>query len=470
MSEFKADFGLVGLGVMGRNLLLNACDGGFAVAGLDTDAAKVAALEREAPAGRAMGSTDTFAFVKLVKKPRTILLLVPAGDATDRAIADLLPHLEAGDLLVDAGNAHFSDTERRMAWLNNQGLHFMGTGVSGGARGARFGPSIMPGGNREDYERVRPLFEKIAARTENGPCAAWLGHGAAGHYVKMVHNGIEYGLMQLIAEIYDLLKGAAGLDNHELHLLFRSWNEGRLHSFLMEITAHILQFPDTEGPGLLLDKIQDKAQQKGTGKWTSQHALDLGIPIPTIDAAVAMRGLSALKQQRLAASAKYEKPVPHLSGMDVERLSGQAEAALYFAFLGTYAQGLHLLREASREKGFDLDLATIAGSWRGGCIIRAQLLEDILSAYAAEPGLQHLFLSERIAGQLAGAVPATRELLQAAVRSGIPAMALSATLAYFDAWTSGRLPLNLVQAQRDCFGEHSYERVDREGVFRTNWH
>jgi 6-phosphogluconate dehydrogenase len=299
---------------------------------------------------------------------------------------------------------------------------------------------------------------------------AWLGHGAAGHYVKMVHNGIEYGLMQLIAETYDLLKGAAGLDNPALHRLFNKWNEGRLHSFLIEITARILQYPDPEGPGLLLDKILDKAQQKGTGKWTSQHALDLGIPIPTIDAAVAMRGLSALKQERLAASSQYGKPAFSLSGPEVEHLCEQAEAALYFAFLATYAQGLHLLGEASREKGFELDLATIAGIWRGGCIIRAELLEDILSAHAAEPGLQHLFLSEGIAGQVAGAVPAMRELLQMAVRSGIPAMALSTTLAYFDAWTAGRLPLNLVQAQRDYFGEHSYERVDRVGVFRTNWH
>ena len=341
-------------------------------------------------------------------------------------------------------------------------------GVSGGSKGARFGPSIMPGGAKEAYEPVRPVLEAVAAKVTGEPCVAFLGNGSCGHYVKMVHNGIEYGMMQLIAEAYDILKNVGGLTNEELHETFSRWNEGRLRSFLIEITAQIFTQKDGPGDGQLVDKILDKAKQKGTGKWTSQNAMDMGIPVPTIDAAVTMRGLSALRQDRLELEGIFSKKKKSKK-VNKGKVVAQVEAALYFAFLMSYAQGLHLLAEASEEKGYDLDLETIARIWRGGCIIRADLLELIRQAYSQQPGLKNLLLSVVIREQISDTAPAMRKVLRRCIRAGVPVMAMASTLGYFDALRSGRLPLNLVQAQRDLFGSHTYERVDKEGVFHTEW-
>ena len=462
------DFGMIGLGVMGRNFLLNVADHGFSVAGLDTDPAKAAALESEAAGKPAKGTTSTPDFVALLKKPRLIMLLVPAGKPVDSVIETLLPYVEPGDLLIDGGNSFFEDTERRFAYLKEKNIHFMGMGVSGGSKGARFGPSIMPGGAKEAYEPVRPVLEAVAAKVTGEPCVAFLGNGSCGHYVKMVHNGIEYGMMQLIAEAYDILKNVGGLTNEELHETFSRWNEGRLRSFLIEITAQIFTQKDGPGDGQLVDKILDKAKQKGTGKWTSQNAMDMGIPVPTIDAAVRMRGLPALRQERLELEGFFKKKKKSKK-VNKGKVVAQVEAALYFAFLMSYAQGLHLLAEASEEKGYDLDLETIARIWRGGCIIRADLLELIRQAYSQQPGLKNLLLSVVIREQISDTAPAMRKVLRRCIRAGVPVMAMASTLGYFDALRSGRLPLNLVQAQRDLFGSHTYERVDKEGVFHTEW-
>lgn len=462
------DFGMVGLGVMGRNFLLNAADHGFSVAGLDTDASKAAALESEAGGKPAKGTTLAAEFVGMLKKPRRIMLLVPAGKPVDSVIESLLPLLEPGDLILDGGNSFFEDTDRRLAFLKEKNIGYLGVGVSGGARGARFGPSIMPGGSQEAYEPVRPLLEAVAAKVNGEPCVAFLGSGSAGHYVKMVHNGIEYGIMQLIAEAYDILKNLGGLSNEELHDTFSLWNKGRLRSFLIEITAHIFTVKDDQGAGLLVDKVLDKAKQKGTGKWTSQNAMDFGIPVPTIDVAVTMRGLSALKQERQAIE-RFFSGNKKIRKIKKAKLVERVEAALYFSFLVTYAQGMHLLAEASEEKGYGLNLETIARIWRGGCIIRADMLELIRQTYTSQPELKNLLLSKALHEGIADAESAMRWVLRRSIRSGVPAMALASTLTYFDALRRGRLPLNLVQAQRDLFGSHTFERTDRKGIFHVEW-
>ncbi len=461
------DFGMIGLGVMGRNFLLNIADHGFSVAGLDTDAAKATALETEAAGKAAKGTTSTQEFVALLKRPRHIMLLVPAGEPVDSVIESLLPFVEQGDLIIDGGNSFFEDTERRYVYLKEKGIHFMGMGVSGGSKGARFGPSIMPGGAREAYEPVRPILEAVSAKVNGEPCVAFLGSGSSGHYVKMVHNGIEYGMMQLIAEAYDLLKNVGGMSNEELHQTFDAWNKGRLRSYLIEITAQVFAQKDDLGTGFLVDKILDKAKQKGTGKWTSQNAMDMGIPVPTIDAAVTMRSLSALKNERLEMEAIFYQKKGKKTKKD--KLVIRLEAALYFAFTVTYSQGLHLLAEASEEKKYGLELETIARIWRGGCIIRADLLELIRQAYSQQPGLKNLLLSPVFRDEIAKSQKDIRWVLRSAIKAGLPVMAMASTLTYFDALRSGRLPLNLVQAQRDLFGSHTYERVDKEGVFHTEW-
>lgn len=467
MSQSIYDFGMVGLGVMGRNFLLNVADHGFAGIGLDTDAQKAEALESEAEKRTLKGTTDKVTFVTLLKRPRVIMLLVPAGKVVDIVIEDLLPHLEEGDLIIDGGNSHFLDTDRRLAYLEEKGIKFLGVGVSGGAKGARFGPSIMPGGNKTSYELVRPIFEAVSAKVGDDPCVAYMGKKSAGNYVKMVHNGIEYGLMQLIAEAYDLLKRIGGLNNEELYQVFSEWNKSNLRSFLIEITAAIFAQKDDQGQGWLVDKILDKAKQKGTGKWTSQNAMDIGIPIPTIDAAVTMRGLSALKQERVA----VEKALGtnHSKPASKEETIALVKDALYFAFIITYAQGMSLLADASDEHDYDLNLAEIAKIWRGGCIIRADLLEQIRKAFAAAPKLKSLLLSNIFKQDLLTTHQSTRSIIKQAIDHGVPTLALASTLHYFDAYRSGRLPLNVVQAQRDYFGSHTYERVDQEGVFHTEW-
>ncbi|MGX1929214.1 NADP-dependent phosphogluconate dehydrogenase [Flagellimonas sp. 2504JD4-2] len=462
------DFGLVGLGVMGRNFILNVADNGFTAFGNDLDKEKVDALIEEGDdVNRVNATTDVGSFVNSLSTPRKIMLLVPAGKIVDAVIEGLLPHLDEGDIIIDGGNSFFTDTDRREAYLKEKGINFFGAGVSGGAKGARKGPSIMPGGSKDAYQHVKPIFEAVSAKYKGEPCVAYLGPKSAGNYVKMVHNGIEYGLMQLTSEIYDLLKKAGGLTNEELHETYAAWNAGRLQSFLVEITSEIFAEKDDLGDGHLVDKILDKAKQKGTGKWTSQNAMDLGIPVPTIDIAVSMREISALKAERVQADELYNRPKPQSVVKD--SLVSKAEQALYFSFIITYAQGMHQLADASKEYGYELQLGEIAKIWRAGCIIRAALLADITEAFNDDNALQNLLLSPSFVEKVKETVDSARELVAYGATNGIPLPGLSNALTYFDAYTSGRLPLNLIQAQRDYFGSHTYERLDREGIFHTEW-
>ena len=468
MKSNNYDFGLVGLGVMGRNFILNVADNGFTASGYDLDVEKVDALKKEGgDVEKVDATTDLNTFVQSLARPRKIMLLVPAGKIVDAVIESLLPYLDTDDLIIDGGNSFFTDTDRREAYLQEKGIHFFGAGVSGGAKGARLGPSIMPGGNREAYKEVQPIFEAVSAKYKGEPCVAYLGPKSAGNYVKMVHNGIEYGLMQLTSEIYDLLKKAGNLDNDELHQTFAAWNKGRLQSFLVEITSEIFEQKDDKGDGRLVDKILDKAKQKGTGKWTSQNAMDLGIPIPSIDIAVSMREISALKDERVQADALYDRPTPE--AIDKIELVKMAEEAMYFSFIVTYAQGLHQLADASREYGYELDIAIIAKIWRAGCIIRAGLLADITEAFQKDKDVPNLLLSPSFIEKVKSTVGSARSLVSYSAKNGIPLPGLSNSLTYFDAYTSSRLPLNLIQAQRDYFGSHTYERLDQEGIFHTEW-
>ncbi len=462
------DFGLVGLGVMGRNFILNVADNGYSAYGHDLDAEKVDALKSEGgDMAKVDASTDLKTFAQALVRPRKIMLLVPAGKIVDSVIESLLPFLDKDDLIIDGGNSFFTDTDRREAYLKEKGIHFFGAGVSGGAKGARKGPSIMPGGSRSAYKEVKPIFEAVAAKFNGEPCVAYLGPKSAGNYVKMVHNGIEYGLMQLISEAYDLLKKAGGKSNEELHQIFETWNKGRLQSFLIEITAEIFEMHDDHGNGMLIDQILDKAKQKGTGKWTSQNAMDLGIPIPTVDIAVSMREISALKTERLQADTLYDRP--EIALLESVELVKMAEEALYFSYMITYAQGFHQLVAASAEYGYELDQGTIAKIWRAGCIIRAALLEDIAKAYSGDDQPANLLLAPAFVSKIRATVSSAREIVGYAAKNGIPMPGLSNSLSYFDAYTSGRLPLNLIQAQRDHFGSHTYERLDRDGIFHTEW-
>ena len=468
MQNTTYDFGLVGLGVMGRNFILNVADHDYTAFGYDLDPEKVSALIKEGgDKARVNASGDISSFVASLSLPRKIMLLVPAGKIVDAVIESLLPYLSPDDIIIDGGNSFFTDTDRREAYLQSKGIHFFGAGVSGGAEGARKGPSIMPGGSRAAYKEVQPIFEAVAAKFNNEPCVAYMGPKSAGNYVKMVHNGIEYGLMQLTSEFYDLLQKGGQLNNNELHKVYAEWNKGDLQSFLVEISAEIFEKKDNLGQGQLVDKILDKAKQKGTGKWTSQNAMDIGIPIPTIDIAVSMREISALKQERVLASKKYERGTIDLEKKQI--LIEKAEKAMFFAFIITYAQGMHQLREASREYGYELRLASIAKIWRAGCIIRASLLEDIAKAFEEDKDLANLLLAPSFVEKIQDSVGAARELVVYAAENGIPLPGLFNSLSYFDAYTSERLPLNLIQAQRDYFGSHTYERTDREGIFHTDW-
>ncbi|NNL02848.1 MAG: NADP-dependent phosphogluconate dehydrogenase [Eudoraea sp.] len=468
MQNNAYDFGLVGLGVMGRNFILNVADNNYKAFGYDLDPEKVSALIDEGgDVGRVNASGDISTFVNALSLPRKIMLLVPAGKIVDNVIESLLPYLSANDIIIDGGNSFFTDTDRREAYLKSKGINFFGAGVSGGAEGARNGPSIMPGGSRKAYKEVQPIFEAVAAKFNNEPCVAYMGPKSAGNYVKMVHNGIEYGLMQLTAEFYDLLQKSGQLNNAELHKVYSEWNKGRLQSFLVEISAQIFEKEDPFGQGMLVDKILDKAKQKGTGKWTSQNAMDIGIPIPTIDIAVSMREISALKPERVLAAKKYEQGSIDLP--EKQKLITNAEKALYFAFIITYAQGMHQLKAASDEYGYELSLAEIAKIWRAGCIIRAALLEGIANAFEEDKELTNLLLSPAFEEKIKDTVAAARELVAFAANNGIPMPGLFNSLSYFDAYTSARLPLNLIQAQRDYFGSHTYERIDKEGIFHTDW-
>jgi len=462
------DFGLVGLGVMGQNFILNVADNGFSAFGYDLDDEKVEVLKTlGGDVEKVNASSNIKTFVKNLKQPRKIMLLVPAGKIVDGVIESLLPHIDKGDIIIDGGNSFFTDTDRREAQLQERAINFFGAGVSGGAKGARKGPSIMPGGSKSAYEHIKPIFEAVSAKYNGEPCVAYLGPKSAGNYVKMVHNGIEYGLMQLTSEIYDVLKKGGDYNNDELHSTFAKWNSGRLQSFLVEITSEIFEQEDDLTKGRLVDQILDKAKQKGTGKWTSQNAMDLGIPVPSIDVAVSMRELSALKDERVKADALYDRPT--VAHMDKEKLEALTEKALYFSFIITYSQGLHQLADASKEYGYNLDIAVIAKIWRAGCIIRAGLLADITEAFKAEPTLPNLLLSPNFVSKIKETVDAARELVAFGAQNGIPLPGLSNSLTYFDAYTSSKLPLNLIQAQRDYFGSHTYERLDREGIFHTEW-
>ncbi len=522
---------MVGLGTMGRNFLLNVADSGFACVGYDLDAEKRELLLNEGTEWDVTAAESPADLISKLKTPRAIMLLVPAGPIVDSVIAELLPLLAKGDLIIDGGNSHFADTERREAMLAESGIGFLGVGVSGGEEGARLGPSIMPSGNREYYKHVALIFESVAAKVNGEPCVAYMGTGSAGHFVKMVHNGIEYGLMQILAETYDFMLRVLKMDYREMSDTFSEWNNSELNSFLVEITAEVLKKEDAETGKALVEMVLDKAAQKGTGKWTSQAAMDLGVPIPTIDSAVSMRQISAQKETRIKIAEKIGHTPPSEShqqkadgetvhseletgpkaaraereveteasvqqsdqrtntetstgqinagklsqtaevraefNADRERSLEQLKNTLLSSFIITYAQGLSLLQVASVEKKYGLDLAEIAKIWRGGCIIRSALLEQMRAAFAAEPDLPNLILNDDFAQILVRNSADWHTIIGEFSRSRIPSLCLSSALSYFEAFRSSRLPANLIQAQRDFFGAHTYQRTDKEGVFHT---
>jgi len=460
------NIGILGLGVMGRSLALNFERNGYSVAGYDINLRFDKSLFKDKNIA-VFASIEEL--VAVLNKPRCILVMVPAGKPVDEAIVSIKPYLEKDDIIIDGGNSFFRDTDRRIKKLEEEGIRIIGMGVSGGENGALRGPSLMPGGVKSAWEQVRPILESISAKADDGvPCVAWMGKGGAGHYVKMVHNGIEYGDMQLIAEIYDLLHRGAGISNGELAEIFSEWNEYDLKSYLIEITGNILWRLDEETGVSLVDLILDEAAQKGTGRWTTQNSLDVGALVPTIHAAVEMRLLSGLKSERVVASKLLSSEPSRFAG-DKEQLIRFAEKTLYASKITSYAQGFALLKSASKEYGFGFHYADIARIWRAGCIIRASLLDDIVAALEREPELSNLLLNDVFRGVVLNSQSAWREVVKTAIDLGIPMMATSASLAYFDAYRSERLPANLIQAQRDYFGAHTYRRVDKEGVFHTKW-
>ncbi len=527
----NAQFGMIGLGTMGRNFLLNVAEHGFACAGYDLDAEKVALLNVEGADYTVEGLGDLSEFINALELPRKIMLLVPAGKIVDAVIGNLLPHLEQGDIIIDGGNSHFTDTETREKDLNSKGFEFLGVGVSGGEEGARHGASIMPGGKREAYEKVAPILEAASAKVNGEPCVAYMGAGSAGHFVKMVHNGIEYGLMQILAETYDFMFRVLKMNYAEMSDTFAKWNDTELNSFLVEITAEVLRKIDAETDQPLVEMILDKAAQKGTGKWTSQAAMDFGVPIPTIDSAVSMRQISAQKEVRVLVAEKYGSTMPFVNAVlpeggdivaslpatspkavraaaevetvvseqhkenigevsaktvenpsdeqrntdiretnDYEQLIEQLKNTLLSSFIITYAQGMSLLQTASIEKKYDLNLSEIAKIWRGGCIIRSALLEDMRRAFADNPNLPNLMLDDKFAEILNRNREDWRSVNEKLLDSRIPSLCLSSALAYFDAFRSERLPANLIQAQRDFFGAHTFQRIDKEGSFHmADW-
>ena len=464
----KANFGLIGLGVMGHMLALNMERNGFRVAGYDLEPEKVQAF-RTGSIGKNIAACETLSeLAACLETPRRILMMVPAGKPVDAAIAALRPFLSPGDLLIDGGNTYFQDTDRRSQELEAAGIRYIGAGVSGGEQGALWGPAIMPGGQPEAWQLVRPIFEAIAAKVQGAPCVAYMGPRGAGHYVKMVHNGIEYGDMQLIAEAYDILHRGLGLGNDQLGSIFAGWNRGKLESYLIEITAQIFAKLDPETGQAVIDLILDEAQQKGTGKWTSQNALDLGAPIPTIHAAVDGRIISAYKNERRAAAKILSGAQPHFSG-ETQPVIAAVGDALYAAKICSYAQGFALLRLASQEYGYNLDCQAISRIWRGGCIIRARFLNEIAAAFSRDPDLPNLMLDPEFATAMNTHQASLRKIVALAAEHGIPALGFSSALAYYDAYRSERLPANLIQAQRDYFGAHTYRRLDRDGIFHTDW-
>jgi 6-phosphogluconate dehydrogenase len=468
----QSDIGLIGLAVMGQNLVLNMNDRGYAVSVYNRTTSKMEDFIQGPAAGHEgiHGYAELSDFVASLKKPRRIMLMVKAGPVVDRFIETLLPHLERGDIIIDGGNSHFPDTTRRMEELAEKGLLYLGTGVSGGEEGARHGPSLMPGGNPEAWPHVKDILQSIAARTPDGdPCCDWVGEKGAGHYVKMVHNGIEYGDMQLIGEAYHLMREGLGMSYEELHETFAAWNETELDSFLIEITRDIMAYREEDGTPLV-DRILDAAGQKGTGKWTAVNALDLGVPVTLIAEAVFARALSAHKEDRVEASRVLSGPEPRYEG-DKKAFVADIRKALLASKIISYTQGFMQMRESTGEYGWTLQYGSIADMWRGGCIIRSAFLGDIKRAFDRTPDLKSLLLDDFFKGLINDGQDAWRRVVSAAAQMGIPVPAFSTALAFYDAYRSERLPANLIQAQRDYFGAHTYERVDRPRgeFFHTNW-
>jgi 6-phosphogluconate dehydrogenase len=460
------DFGMIGLGVMGSNLLLNMADHNLAVIGFDLDPERCHSLENAAGAGtKVKGVNSLSGLVQALKKPRKIMMLVPAGKPVDDVIESLLFCLEEGDILIDGGNTFYKDTLRRAEYLKDKGIHFMGMGISGGEAGARSGPSMMPGGNKEAYEYLQPVLEPIAAKVDGIACVAFMGDGAAGHYVKMVHNGIEYALMQMISEVYGFLKYGAGYSNEELKQIFEQWNNGTLQSYLISITSSVFKNKDEKTGNFLVDVILDQAGSKGTGKWTSQEALNLPVAIPSIDAAVAARTLSGYKTERTQASEIYRH-----SNNKVQADLQALENALAFCFVVAYAQGLSMLAKASVELQMNIPLASVIRVWKAGCIIRSALLGTFANAFEKDPLLANILLNDEVATFLKTREESLRSFITQAVASKIPVPGIMSALAYFDGYCTRRMATSLIQAQRDFFGAHTYQRIDEPGVFHTEWH
>ena len=468
--RMEADIGLIGLAVMGQNLVLNMNDHGFSVAVFNRTVSKVEDfLKGPAKNTQIQGAHTLQEFFKLLKRPRKVMMMVKAGDAVDDLIEECLPFLEAGDIIIDGGNSFYLDTERRVKELQDKGILFVGAGISGGEEGARHGPSIMPGGNEEAWPLLKPILQSIAARADDGsPCCEWIGNGGAGHYVKMVHNGIEYGDMQLTSEAYHLLKDVVKSSSSDMQKIFTEWNRGELASYLIEITSHILGFMDHDGT-LLLDKILDKAGQKGTGKWTGISALELGVPVTLIGEAVFARCLSSMKAERVKASKCYESPKFNFTG-DKKAFIGFLKEALYLAKIISYAQGFMLMRTAAEEMKWTLNYGSIALIWRAGCIIRSVFLTKIQRAYDQNKELSNLLLDPFFIEEVKRCESGLRQVVATACQAGIPVPTLGTALSFFDGYRSEKLPANLLQAQRDFFGAHTYERVDNPGHFvHTNW-
>lgn len=467
----KADIGLVGLAVMGENLILNMESKGFTVAVYNRTVEKVDKfVNGRGKDKNIIGAKSIEEFVKALKRPRKVMLMVKAGKPVDAFIEQVLPYLEEGDIIIDGGNSHYPDTNRRAKYVESKGLLYIGTGVSGGEEGALLGPSIMPGGSNAAWEPVKPIFQAISAKVEDGsPCCEWVGENGAGHFVKMVHNGIEYGDMQLICEAYYIMKVLLGMNHEEMHEVFKEWNEGELDSYLIEITRDILAFKDEDG-GPLVEKILDTAGQKGTGKWTGIAALDLGIPLTLIGEAVFSRCLSAQKEDRVAASKQLSGPVPEFKG-DKKAFIEDLRKALLASKIVSYAQGYLLMKTAAVEYGWDLNYGGIALMWRGGCIIRSVFLGKIKEAFDSNPKLPNLLLDPYFKEKVENAQAGWRNVIATALSNGIPVPALTTALCYFDGFRTERLPANLLQAQRDYFGAHTYERIDkpRKEFFHTNW-
>lgn len=463
----KYALGIVGLGTMGSNLLQNIADNGYRCSGYDVNdeaVDKLNGLNRD----RIRGFTDIKDFADSLEAPKVVMLLVPAGKIVDKVIDELIEVLDKGDIIIDGGNSHYTDTDRRYQELEKKGFHFIGMGVSGGEEGARRGPSMMPGGDQDAYEKIAPIFKKAAAQVDGEPMIAYVGKRSAGHFVKMVHNGIEYAIMQLISETYEILKYGLQKKDAEIHDVFKQWNEGRLKSYLLDITRDIFAYKNEEGKHLLLNDINDQAKAKGTGKWTSQAGMDLNLPIPLIDVSVSVRDLSKYKDLRTTASALYsgteDKKYRDSSADYVEVL----EQAYYFAMVSAYAQGMHLLFRAGKDYDYDLNLDSIANIWRGGCIIRSDFLNDIYAAYK-NSDLPHLFLDDSIHQHLLKSIPGIRKVVSDAALHGIAVPGFSAALSYFDNFRNKEMPTNLIQAQRDYFGSHTYELKNKEGTFHTEW-